>query len=415
MLPEVGHPTPPGGDDMGLTDEFIRTDEKYGAHNYHPLPVVLSKAEGPWVWDVEGKRYLDCLSAYSAVNQGHRHPRIVQALKDQLDRLDLTSRAFHNDMMGAFLKKLCDYTGFSSALPMNTGAEAVETGIKAARRWAYRKKGVKKDKAEIIVCSENFHGRTTTIVGFSTDPDANDGYGPFTPGFKIIPFNDPAALEEAITENTAAFMVEPIQGEAGVIVPDKGYLKEVRRICTKNDVLLMLDEVQTGFCRTGKRFCWMHEDARPDIMQVGKALGGGIYPVSGILADRTVMDVFTPGSHGSTFGGNPLASAVGIASLSVLEEEKLDQKAAENGRAFMDDLATMPKERIKDIRGKGLLVGIELQLSAGKARPYCMRLKEEGILAKDTHAQTIRFAPPLVTGRDVLAWASERIISTLMS
>jgi ornithine--oxo-acid transaminase len=399
---------------MGLTDEFIRTDEKYGAHNYHPLPVVLSKAEGPWVWDVEGKKYLDCLSAYSAVNQGHRHPKIVQALKDQLDRLDLTSRAFHNDMMGVFLKKLCDYTGFSSALPMNTGAEAVETGIKAARRWAYRKKGVKKDQAEIIVCSDNFHGRTTTIVGFSTDPDANDGYGPFTPGFKIIPFNDPAALEEAITENTAAFMVEPIQGEAGVIVPDKGYLSEVRRICTKNEVLFVLDEVQTGFCRTGKRFCWMHEGARPDIMQVGKALGGGVYPVSGIVADRSIMDVFTPGSHGSTFGGNPLASAVGMAALSVLEDERLDEKASQNGKHFMDILSRMPEERIREVRGKGLLVGVELQVSAGKARPYCLKLKEEGILAKDTHAQTIRFAPPLITERSVLEDAAGTIMKVLV-
>ncbi|MCU0799563.1 MAG: ornithine--oxo-acid transaminase [Candidatus Thermoplasmatota archaeon] len=399
---------------MSLTDEFIRTDETFGAHNYHPLSVVLSRAEGPWVWDVEGKRYLDCLSAYSAVNQGHRHPRIVQALKDQLDRLDLTSRAFHNDVMGAFLRKLCDYTGFSSALPMNTGAEAVETGIKAARRWAYRKKGVKKDQAEIIVCSNNFHGRTTTIVGFSTDPDANEDYGPFTPGFKIIPFNDAAALEGAITENTAAFMVEPIQGEAGVIVPDKGYLKEVRRICTKNDVLFVLDEVQTGFCRTGKRFCWMHEDARPDIMQVGKALGGGVYPVSGIVADRSIMDVFTPGSHGSTFGGNPLASAVGIAALSVLEDERLDEKAAENGKHFMETLSHMPQQRIKEVRGKGLLVGVELQVSAGKARPYCLKLKEEGILAKDTHAQTIRFAPPLITEMTVLRQAAGTIMKVLV-
>ncbi len=399
---------------MSLTDEFIRTDETFGAHNYHPLSVVLSRADGPWVWDVEGKRYLDCLSAYSAVNQGHRHPRIVQALKDQLDRLDLTSRAFHNDVMGAFLKKLCEYTGFSSALPMNTGAEAVETGIKAARRWAYRKKGVKKDQAEIIVCSNNFHGRTTTIVGFSTDPDSYDDYGPFTPGFKIIPFNDAAALEGAITENTAAFMVEPIQGEAGVIVPDKGYLKEVRRICTKNDVLLVLDEVQTGFCRTGKRFCWMHEDARPDIMQVGKALGGGLYPVSGIVADGSIMDVFTPGSHGSTFGGNPLASAVGIAALSVLEDEKLDEKAAGNGKHFMETLSHMPQERIKEVRGKGLLVGVELQVSAGKARPYCLKLKEEGILAKDTHAQTIRFAPPLITEMTVLKQAAGTIMKVLV-
>jgi ornithine--oxo-acid transaminase len=297
---------------------------------------------------------------------------------------------------------------------MNTGAEAVETGIKAARRWAYRKKGVKNDHAEIVVCSNNFHGRTTTIVGFSTDPDANDGYGPFTPGFKIIPFNDPAALEGAITENTAAFMVEPIQGEAGVIVPDKGYLKEIRRICTKNDVLLMLDEVQTGFCRTGKRFCWMHDDARPDIMQVGKALGGGVYPVSAIVADRDIMDVFTPGSHGSTFGGNPIASAVGLAALSVLEDEKLDERAAQNGEHFMEVLSRMPEKRIREVRGKGLLVGVEIQVSAGKARPYCLKLKEEGILAKDTHAQTIRFAPPLITERSVLEGAAETIRKVLV-
>ena len=394
---------------MSRTKGIIELDERYGAHNYHPLPVVLSRAEGPWVWDVEGKRYLDCLSAYSAVNQGHRHPRIVKALKDQLDVLDLTSRAFHNDRMGEFLKKLCEYSGFGSALPMNTGAEAVETSIKLARRWAYRKKGVDKDKAEIIVCCENFHGRTTTIVGMSTDPDAYSDYGPFTPGFKIIPFNDARALDEAITENTAAFLVEPIQGEAGVRVPDPGYLSCVRRVCSERDVLLMLDEVQTGFCRTGKRFAWMYEDARPDVLVVGKALGGGLYPVSGILADREIMDVFTPGSHGSTFGGNPMASAVGLASIQVLEEERLDERAMELGGRFMEALRSIGSPKVKEVRGKGLLVALELKEEAGPARPYCYKLIEEGILAKDTHSQTIRFAPPLVVGADVLDSAAEAI------
>ena len=394
---------------MSRTKGIIELDERYGAHNYHPLPVVLSRAEGPWVWDVEGKRYLDCLSAYSAVNQGHRHPRIVQALKDQIDVLDLTSRAFHNDRMGEFLRKLCEYSGFGSALPMNTGAEAVETSIKLARRWAYRKKGVDKDKAEIIVCCENFHGRTTTIVGMSTDPDAYSDYGPFTPGFKIIPFNDARALDEAITENTAAFLVEPIQGEAGVRVPDPGYLSCVRRVCSERDVLLMLDEVQTGFCRTGKRFAWMYEDARPDVLVVGKALGGGLYPVSGILADREIMDVFTPGSHGSTFGGNPMASAVGLASIQVLEEERLDERAMELGGRFMEALRSIGSPKVKEVRGKGLLVALELKEEAGPARPYCYKLIEEGILAKDTHSQTIRFAPPLVVGADVLDSAAEAI------
>ncbi|MDG6224646.1 MAG: ornithine--oxo-acid transaminase [Candidatus Thermoplasmatota archaeon] len=394
---------------MSRTKEIIELDERYGAHNYHPLPVVLSRAEGPWVWDVEGKRYLDCLSAYSAVNQGHRHPRIVQALKDQLDVLDLTSRAFHNDRMGEFLNKLCEYTGFGSALPMNTGAEAVETSIKLARRWAYRKKGVPKDKAEIIVCCENFHGRTTTIVGMSTDPDAYSDFGPFTPGFKIVPFNDARALDEAITDNTAAFLVEPIQGEAGVKVPDPGYLSCVRRVCSEKNVLLMFDEVQTGFCRTGKRFAWMHEDARPDVLVVGKALGGGLYPVSGVLADREIMDVFTPGSHGSTFGGNPMASAVGLASIQVLEDERLDERAERLGERFMDALRAIGSPKVKEVRGKGLLVALELKEEAGPARPYCYKLIEEGILAKDTHAQTIRFAPPLVVGADVLDSAAGAI------
>jgi ornithine--oxo-acid transaminase len=391
------------------TQEIIELDEKYGAHNYHPLPVVLARADGPWVWDVEGKKYLDCLSAYSAVNQGHRHPKVVKALLDQVSTLDLTSRAFHNDMMGTFLKKLCEYTGFEAALPMNTGAEAVETGIKLARRWGYREKGIADDQAEIIVCEDNFHGRTTTIVGFSTDPDARDGFGPATPGFNIIPYDDVAALEKAITDRTAAFLVEPIQGEAGVAVPHDGYLAEVRRICTQRNVLLILDEVQTGFCRTGKRFCWMHEDARPDVMVVGKALGGGLYPVSAALADWDKMEVFTPGSHGSTFGGNPIGAAVGIAALEVLEDERLDERAQSLGERFRAELSRIKSEKVKEVRGKGLLVALELDPAAGPAREYCYKLKERGILAKDTHEQTIRFAPALVIEQDDLDWAASMI------
>ncbi|MFW3146413.1 MAG: ornithine--oxo-acid transaminase [Thermoplasmatota archaeon] len=389
---------------MSRTQEMIDLDNAYGAHNYHPLPVVLSRAEGPWVWDVEGKRYMDCLSAYSAVNQGHRHPRIIKALKDQVDKLDLTSRAFHNDVMGRFLKKLCEYAGYEAALPMNTGAEAVETGIKLARKWGYRKKGVPADKAEIIVCCENFHGRTTTIVGFSTDPDSNTEFGPFTPGFKIIPYDDTTALKEALTENTVGFLVEPIQGEAGVKVPGEGYLREIRKVCSENNVLLIFDEVQTGFCRTGKRFCWMHEDARPDILLVGKALGGGLYPVSAALADWDIMEVFEPGTHGSTFGGNPIGSAVGIASLEVLEDDKLDERADEMGEYFKEQLLKIGSEKVLEIRGKGLLLAIELKQRAGPARDFCDHLKERGILAKDTHGQTIRFAPSLTIAKEDIDW-----------
>lgn len=398
---------------MSNTQDIIDMDNRYGAHNYHPLPVVLSKAEGPWVWDVEGKKYLDCLSAYSAVNQGHRHPHIVKALKDQVDKLDLTSRAFHNDVMGRFLKKLCEYSGFEAALPMNTGAEAVETGIKLARKWGYEKKGIPEGKAEIIVCEDNFHGRTTTIVGFSTDPDAYEGYGPATPGFIVIPYDDPKALEDVITPNTAAFMVEPIQGEAGVKVPSEGYLKEIRRICSENNVLLIFDEIQTGFCRTGKKFCFMHEGARPDVLLVGKALGGGLYPVSGALADWDKMDVFKPGTHGSTFGGNPIGSAVAIAALEVLENENLDEWAEELGTYFREKLLAMETDKVKEVRGKGLLVALELEVEAGQARPYCNKLREKGILAKDTHEQTIRFAPPLVVTKEDIDWAVEIILNVL--
>jgi ornithine--oxo-acid transaminase len=398
---------------MTRTEEIIELDNRYGAHNYHPIPVVLSRSEGVWVWDVEDKKYMDCLSAYSAVNQGHRNPKIIGALKEQLERLDLTSRAFHNDKMGVFLKKLCEFSGFEVALPMNTGAEAVETAIKLARRWGYMKKGIPRDQAEIIVCTGNFHGRTTTIVGFSSDPNSYSGYGPATPGFNLIPYDDVDALEEAINENTAAFLVEPIQGEAGVKVPHEGYLRDAKRICKENNVLFMLDEVQTGFCRTGKRFCWMHEDARPDAMIVGKALGGGIYPVSAVLSDWDKMDVFTPGSHGSTFGGNPIASAIGIASLEVLEENKLDQCSCELGNYFIDKLKDLDSVMIKEIRGRGLLMAIELDERAGPARDYVKRLMEKGILAKDTHGQTIRFAPALIITKEEIDWAVERISEVL--
>jgi ornithine--oxo-acid transaminase len=394
---------------MSRTDDMIKLEATYSAHNYHPLPVVLERSEGAWVWDVEGNRYLDCLSAYSAVNQGHRHPRILKALTNQLERLDLTSRAFHNDMMGTFLHMLCDYSEYESALPMNTGAEAVETAIKLARRFAYRQKGIPKDRAEIIACAGNFHGRTTTIVGMSTDPDCYGDFGPFSPGFKIIPYNDVEALKAAINENTAAFLLEPIQGEAGVVIPDPGYLTEVRRICTEKGILMLLDEVQTGFCRTGKRFCYMHEDAKPDVLIVGKALGGGLYPVSAILADRRLMDLFTPGSHGSTFGGNPLASAVGIAAISVLEDEKLDERSEKLGKHFLSTLKRIRSDKIKEVRGKGLFVAIELYESAGPARQYCLRLLEKGLLAKDTHSTTIRFAPALVVEKDDLDWAAKMI------
>lgn len=398
---------------MASSKELIKITEKYGAHNYHPLPVVISKAQGIWVWDVEGKKYLDMLSAYSAVNQGHRHPAVLKALKAQLDRVTLTSRAFHNDKLGPFLQKLCKASQMEVALPMNTGAEAVETAIKLARKWGYEIKRVPKNKAEIIVCAENFHGRTTTIVGFSTDPDAYTGFGPATPGFKVIPYNDTKALEKAITKNTVGFLVEPIQGEAGVMVPAKGYLTKVKQICKKNNVLFIADEVQTGFCRTGKWFCWQHENAKPDIMIVGKALGGGVYPVSAVLTSWNIMKVIKPGQHGSTFGGNPLACAVGTAALDVLAKEKLDVKSQQLGEYFRSQLAKIKTKKIKDIRGKGLLTGMELHKEAGKARPYCLKMKDMGMLAKDTHEQTIRFAPPLVITKKEVDWAVKVIAKAL--
>jgi ornithine--oxo-acid transaminase len=392
---------------------FMDLEYRYTAHGYHPIPVVISKAKGVWVWDVEGKKYLDCLSAYSAVNQGHRHPRIMRAMTRQAGQLTLTSRAFYNDQLGMFMKKLTKLAKMEVALPMNTGAEAVETAIKTARKWGYEKKGIPKNKAEIIVCEENFHGRTTTIVGFSTDPDAYTNFGPKTPGFKVIPYNDPTALRKAITKNTAAFLVEPLQGEAGVNVPDEGYLKTIRKICTQRKILLIFDEIQTGLCRTGKMFAWQHENAKPDMITLGKALGGGVYPVSAAISSREIFSVITPGTHGSTFGGNPLACAVGTAALDVLIDEKLDQRARKLGKYFKKRLTEIANDKVADIRGKGLMVAIELKPSAGTARQYTEKLMDLGVLAKDTHGQTIRFAPPLVITKQQVEWIVKRVQKVL--
>ena len=381
---------------MPASRKYMELDETYGAHNYHPIPVVISRAKGVHVWDPEGRKYIDMLSSYSALNQGHRHPKIIKAAKQQMSHVTLTSRAFHNDKLGPFLKKLTEVTEMEMALTMNTGTEAVETGIKLARRWAYRKKMVPDGQAEIIVCANNFHGRSTTIVGFSSDEDSRSGFGPFTPGFKMIPYNDVPALEEAITPRTAAFLVESIQGEAGVIVPTEGYLTKVREICTKNNVLLMLDEIQTGFCRTGRMFCFQHEGIKPDVLLVGKALGGGIMPISAVLSSKEIMSVYTPGSHGSTFGGNPLACAIGTAALNVLIDERLDKRAERLGEYFRKRLKEMKNPLFKEVRGKGLLIAVELTKEAGPARKYTEALMRNGLLAKETHESTIRFAPPLI-------------------
>lgn len=389
--------------------QLIDMEHTYGAHNYHPLEVVIAKAEGIWVEDPEGKRYIDMLSAYSAVNQGHRHPRIINALKDQADVLTLTSRAFFNDKWPVFAKKLAEFTGKEMVLPMNTGAEAVETAIKTMRKWGYKVKGVEKDKAEIIVFEENFHGRTTTIISFSTDPIAQENYGPFTPGFKIVPYNDLEAVKKAITKNTVGIMVEPIQGEAGVVVPDNGFLKGLREIATANNVLLAADEVQTGFGRTGKMFCCEHEGVIPDIYIMGKALGGGVFPVSGVAANKDILGVFEPGSHGSTFGGNPLACAVAMASIDVLVDEKLVENSDEMGKYFRAQLENMKSDKIELVRGKGLLIGVVLKKSAGKARIYTTKLKDNGILCKETHDWIIRFAPPLVITKKDIDFAMKTI------
>lgn len=393
------------------TEEIIALDTLYGARNYAPLPVVLERGQGVFVWDVEGRRYFDMLSAYSALNQGHCHSRIVAAAREQMSRLTLTSRAFHNDVMHRFLKKVCELSGFEKVLPMNSGAEAVETAIKAMRKWGYRIKGIDDGNAEIIVCEDNFHGRTTTIVGFSTDPDAYLGYGPATPGFTVIPYNDPAALEEAITPHTCGFLVEPIQGEAGVRVPDHGYLRKVREICSRHDVLFCADEIQTGLGRTGRLFCFEHEEIRPDMIIIGKALSGGLYPLSAIACDDAIMQVFEPGTHGSTYGGNPLASAIGIAALDVIIDEGLADRAAELGSYFLSKLHGLEHPLLKEVRGRGLLLAIEFTEPVAKS--FCKKLKEKGILAKDTHAVTVRFAPPLVISRGQIDEAFDLIQEAL--
>jgi ornithine--oxo-acid transaminase len=389
--------------------DYLAEVDRYSAHNYHPLPLILSRGEGAWVWDVDGNKYLDCLAAYSALNQGHRHPAIVQAAKEQIDRLTLTSRAFHNDQMGPFLRELCELSGYEKALPMNSGAEAVETAIKAVRRWGYRVKGIPSDQAEIIVCENNFHGRTTTVVSFSTEHSYNVDFGPFTPGFKVIPYGDAQALEDAITPNTAAFLVEPLQGEGGVVLPPEGFLAQAAEICKNNNVLLVADEIQSGLGRTGKMFCSEWENVKPDVMVVGKALSGGFYPVSAMLADDEVMGVFGPGDHGSTFGGNPLGAAVARAALKVLVDENLAERALELGEWFMGELRAMESPHVADVRGKGLMIGVVIKDESGSARPFCEGLMKKGILAKETHEQVVRFAPPLVVEKADLEWALEPI------
>ncbi len=400
---------------MDRSAEYIKLEGESLAHNYHPLPIVLKEGCGVWVWDVNGKKYLDCLSAYSALNFGHLHPRLVRAAKTQLDRLTLTSRAFHNTELGLFGKEVAKLCGKDCFLPMNTGAEAVETAIKVARKWGYKKKGVKENKAEIMVFKNNFHGRTTTIVGFSSEEQYKDGFGPFTPGFKSVAYGDAFAASSAITENTVGILFEPIQGEGGIIVPPDGFLEELNNICQNRNILLIADEIQTGLGRTGKTFACDHETVFPNIYILGKALGGGIFPVSGITANREIMDVVFPGDHGSTFGGNPLACAIGREAVKVLIEENLASRAAEIGRYFMDKLTDihLSSSYTKDVRGKGLLVGVELYPNAGGARKFCEELAELGVLAKETHEHVIRFAPPLVIKKKEIDWALEQIEKVL--
>ena len=389
--------------------DYFLLEDKFGAHNYKPLDVVLNRGKGIWVWDTDGNKYMDCLSAYSAVNQGHCHPEILQTLIQQAKKLTLTSRAFRNDQLGLFYREICELTNSHRVLPMNSGAEAVETVIKAVRKWGYRIKDVPEDQAEIIVCQNNFHGRTISIVGFSTDQSSRDGFGPFTPGFSIIPFGDAKALEDAITPNTVGFLVEPIQGEAGVIIPPQGYLKAVRAICEENNVLLILDEIQTGLGRTGKLLAEEHEGIEADLTLIGKALSGGFYPISAVLSNSEVLGVLQPGEHGSTFGGNPLACAVARTALKVLIEEKMIENAARMGTYFLKGLQELQNSKIKEIRGKGLLIGVEFFPDVGGARKYCEKLKENGLLCKETHDNIIRFAPPLVIKKQDIDWALERI------
>jgi ornithine--oxo-acid transaminase len=393
--------------------EYIDLEEKYGAHNYHPLDVVIERGEGVWVYDVEGNRYLDCLSAYSALNQGHVHPQILKVLTEQAARVTLTSRAFRNDQLPLFYQELSAMTGYGMSLPMNSGAEAVETAVKLARKWAYRVKNVPRYQAEIIVAGGNFHGRTTTIISFSTESSYREDFGPFTPGFTAVPFGSFTALEQAITPNTAAVLLEPIQGEAGVIVPPAGYLHQVADLCRRENVLLIADEIQTGLGRTGKLFACEHEGVRPDVVVIGKALSGGFYPVSAVLADEPILGLFQPGEHGSTFGGNPLGAAVARAALRVIREDHLIENAGEQGRYLIEQFAEIPSRHVKEVRGKGLLIGVELTPEAGGARRFCEALKSNGILAKETHTHVIRFAPPLIIQRETIDWALPKIRAVL--
>jgi ornithine--oxo-acid transaminase len=393
--------------------QYIEIEQRLGAHNYKPLDVVLNRGRGVWVWDVDGHKYLDCLSAYSAVNQGHCHPKIVQAMIDQAQRLTLTSRAFRNDQLALLYQDLCDLTRSHKVLPMNSGAEAVETAIKTVRKWGYQVKGVPDGQAEIIVCDGNFHGRTISIVSFSTDENARQGFGPFTPGFKVVPYGDVEALKAAITPNTVGLLVEPIQGEAGVVIPPAGYLQKARELCTARNVILILDEIQTGLGRTGKLLAEEHEGIEADLSLVGKALSGGLYPVSAVLSNTEVMSVLQPGEHGSTFGGNPLACAVARTALRVLVEEGMIENAAQMGAYFKHGLASIKSDTIKEVRGRGLMLAVEFRPEAGGARQYCQRLKKEGLLCKETHENTIRFAPPLIITREEVDWTLERISAVL--
>jgi ornithine--oxo-acid transaminase len=398
------------------TREIIELEDKYGAHNYHPLDIIISRAEGVWVWDINDKKYMDFLAAYSAVNQGHCHPRILKAMMDQAKRVTLTSRAFRNDQLSLFYKKLADITGMEVSLPMNTGAEAVETAIKAARKWGYDNKKIPAEKAEIIVCENNFHGRTTTIVGFSTEEDYKEGFGPFTPGFKIIRYGDISALKSAVTKNTVAFLFEPIQGEGGIIIPPDGYLKAVSDICKENNILMIADEIQSGLGRTGKLFAYQHEDGvQPDMLIIGKALSGGFYPVSAVVSSKEILNVFKPGSHGSTFGGNPLACAIACEALDVIIDDNLSERSAELGEYLMDLLLSIDSKYVKEIRGRGLWVGIELEKEAGGARRFCEALMDEGLLCKETHENVIRLAPPLVITKEEINWAFSKIEKVLVN
>lgn len=395
---------------MTETRKLIMQTEKYGANNYHPLPIVVAKAEGVWIHDPEGNKYMDMLSAYSAVNQGHRHPKIIQALKDQADRVTLTSRAFHNDQLGPWYEKICSLTNKEMALPMNTGAEAVETAVKTARRWAYQVKGVAPNQAEIIACEGNFHGRTMTAVSLSSEAEYQRGFGPMLPGIKLVPYGDLEALTKAITPNTAAFLIEPIQGEAGIKLPPAGFLEQAHKLCKQNNVLFIADEIQVGLARTGKMFACEWENIDPDIYILGKALGGGVFPISCVVANKDILGVFNPGSHGSTFGGNPLACAVSLAALQVIEEEKLAERSQELGNYFISKLKEINNPNIKEIRGRGLFIGVELQTPA---RKYCEELKDLGLLCKETHQTVIRFAPPLIINKPEIDWAIERIKKVL--